>query len=209
MNLCLEELQQRQLIAQNILIGSDDFPTGRWRDREIIKQWIDVQLPPQLESGRYTVQLCQTTNRPSLSLGQIEVQGRSRQFELPDDLQFRMETTFGEKVRLEGLNINLLDEKTVELTLYWQSLDVIEDSYKVFVHLLNQDGQIIAQSDQLPAAGAAPTTGWLPNEVIVDKHTITLPLKPDQIAIGLYHASSGQRVPTADNSDEVLIPLKF
>ncbi|NJN93145.1 MAG: hypothetical protein HC875_03155 [Anaerolineales bacterium] len=60
------------------------------------------------------------------------------------------------------------------LTLYWQSVTEMKTAYTVFVQLLNGAGQVVAQVDAQPLAGAAPTT-WLPGEILTDPYTLTLP----------------------------------
>jgi hypothetical protein len=44
-------------------------------------------------------------------------------------------------------------------------------------------GEPLAQHDGVPAGGARPTTGWLPGEVVVDRHALAL---PEYLAPGPY-----------------------
>ncbi|MCB0177814.1 MAG: hypothetical protein KDI62_06275, partial [Anaerolineae bacterium] len=83
----------------------------------------------------------------------------------------------------------------------------IETNYTVFVQLLNDAGQVVAQVDQQPLAGAAPTTTWLPGEVLTD--TYTLPLSSDlpagsyRLIAGFYNAATGERLPVDSGGDFV------
>ena len=59
---------------------------------------------------------------------------------------------------------------------------------------LDAGGKLVAQVDQQPQQGKAPTSTWLAGEEIVD--TVTLPELPDgwrQIIVGLYD-ETGQRL---------------
>jgi hypothetical protein len=86
----------------------------------------------------------------------------------------------------------------VEVTLYWQARLEMETSYKVFVHLYDAEGKILAQQDRVPGLGARPTTTWQPGEVLADRHS--LPVSSDsvpgsyQLAVGLYDPQTGSRL---------------
>ena len=83
-------------------------------------------------------------------------------------------------------------------------------SYRVFVHLVDESGQIIAQSDGEPANWTRPTTGWAAGEYILDAHTLTLPdgMTNGRLAlrVGLYDPQTNQRLLT-DTADFALIQL--
>ena len=73
----------------------------------------------------------------------------------------------------------------------------MKTDYTVFVQLLNSAGQVVAQVDAPPLAGTAPTTTWLPGEILTDPYTLTLPadLSPGdyRLITGLYNAATGER----------------
>jgi hypothetical protein len=88
----------------------------------------------------------------------------------------------------------------------------MKTSYTVFVQLLNSAGQVVAQVDAQPLAGAAPTTTWLPGEILTDPYTLTLPpeLPPGdyRLITGLYNAANGERLSVATGGNFVeLSPL--
>lgn len=93
--------------------------------------------------------------------------------------------------------------------LVWRAEAETAVSYRVFLHLLGPDGQIVAQSDGEPAHWQRPTTGWLPGEIIVDERDLSLPDIPPigyyQLVTGLYDPSSGRRLTSADGADRILI----
>jgi hypothetical protein len=81
-------------------------------------------------------------------------------------------------------------------------------SYTVFIHLLDERGEMVAQGDQLPGGGGFPTIGWLPGEVIADHYTIPLqkeaPVGDYRIELGMYDVSTGQRLPVFDETGQRL-----
>ena len=114
-----------------------------------------------------------------------------------------IDSTFGDGIRLMGFDIS--HNSFIELTLYWQSLQPVSDSYDVFVHLLDENGQIVAQLDQKPIGGLAATDVWLPGDIIRDPLQLLLP--PDlasgdyELRIGVYLRESGKRLPVSGGKD--------
>ncbi len=97
------------------------------------------------------------------------------------------------------------------LVFVWRAESTFPSSYRVFVHLVDEAGQIITQSDGEPASWTRPTTGWVPGEYILDAHTLRLPEDmPDGelvLRVGFYDPATGQRLQTAA-SDYVEIPWR-
>ncbi|MCC6189481.1 MAG: glycosyltransferase family 39 protein, partial [Anaerolineales bacterium] len=84
------------------------------------------------------------------------------------------------------------------LTLQWQTDAPLAVDYTVFTHVLDADGQVLAQSDSQPVSGTRPTSGWAPGETISDRYALLLPTDapPGQYLVqaGLYDWSTGQRL---------------
>jgi len=63
------------------------------------------------------------------------------------------------------------------------------------------------QQDSVPGQGAYPTTGWAVGEVVTDRYTVTLqadaPPGDYIIEIGLYNATTGERLPVLDDAGNV------
>ena len=70
--------------------------------------------------------------------------------------------------------------------------------------MLNAEQVLVAQSDSVPAVGQRPTTGWLPDEIIVDAHRLSLPedlpVGHYVLIAGLYNPLTGQRLATLDEA---------
>lgn len=91
--------------------------------------------------------------------------------------------------------------------LVWQTADFVPESYRVFIHLLDADGNIVAQADGVPAAWSRPTTGWRPGEFVVDPHLIALPdgVEIENVRVGLYAADSGGRLRLETGEDSFIL----
>ncbi len=91
--------------------------------------------------------------------------------------------------------------------LQWQGLAPIGQDYHVFIHLVADDGQIVAQADGQPVLWLRPTSTWTAGETIIDRHGLWIPAQvrpgPYQLSLGLYTPASGQRLSRSDGEDAV------
>ncbi len=93
-----------------------------------------------------------------------------------------LDVAFGEQIKLTAVRF---DAETV--TVWWQALDEITADYTVFLHHVDDDGQLLAQADRPPTNGRFPTTSWRTGEVVKDTHPFAVP-SGSRLAIGLYTA---------------------
>jgi hypothetical protein len=88
------------------------------------------------------------------------------------------------------------EDGSLSLVLYWRCLERVESDYTVFVHLLDAEGNIVAQGDSPPVQGHYPTTIWAVGEIVRDEHPLVGP--PEAIvhgvrfAVGWYSAQEGR-----------------
>jgi hypothetical protein len=97
---------------------------------------------------------------------------------------------------------------TLTLTLTWQAMQPIAEDYTVFVHVLTSGDEKAAQRDSYPCDGECPTRSWLPGEIIVDRHELTLapeaPPGPYRLAVGLYLLHTGERAAVVGRDDQMV-----
>lgn len=189
------------------------FPVTAWLPRQIYRGHYALRLPAALATADYrlTVQMIDPAT--------AEVIGEEMLFALPVTartpvpaapmLEHRLERDFGQFVRLRSFSVNLRPaDKLLAVALQWQVLQEIPAVYKVFLHLTNANGDIVAQLDTLPTGEKVLTTGWIPGEIIADEFLLNLPvnLPPGQYRLlaGLYNQQSGQRLFTGQNDHIVL-----
>jgi len=117
---------------------------------------------------------------------------------------------FDHTIALTGYD---LAPDAASLTLYWESLNPVNENYVVFIHLLDSKGRIVAQADSPPTNNAYPTRWWSPGEVIADHHPLSKHSHTATLRLGLYNLTSGQRLPIMestlpgqDNSVEITLP---
>ncbi|MCB0006617.1 MAG: hypothetical protein KDE04_09180, partial [Anaerolineales bacterium] len=116
---------------------------------------------------------------------------------------------FGEQIRLTAAGVPAAPLRAgdiLPIQLTWSATTPITERYKIFLHLVGPDGQIVAQRDSEPGGGLALTDGWEPGAAVVDNHGIYLPLElpPGQytLRLGLYALTDpNRRLPLSDGAD--------
>lgn len=94
------------------------------------------------------------------------------------------------------LSVTLDGRRLLEMTLLWATDGTARGDYKVFVHLVDDQGQIAAQVDTRPAGGLLPPGNWLAG-FFYDRMEIdvtALPAGTYTVLAGLYDPVSGERL---------------
>lgn len=205
----LVAIQLQDAFGKTWLDASDAIARGiygssRWRGNELIRDPRVFTVPGGVPDGNYSLTVAlidpSTKNRVgnAVALTQVQVKGRPHYFGAPTSIQ-RSEARVGEFAKLFGYDL-VRSGRNLQVVLYWQALGRGQIAYKVFVHVVDANGKIIAQKDQAPGAGEFPTTSWVKGEYLVDAYEIALPNDASeyQIRIGMYDPGSGARLPVFD-----------
>ena len=185
--------------------ASDDL----WPRGYFLRAQQSLRLPASLGSGSYQFFVA------DIPLGELAIEAPERVFVQPAvetslNTPFLNPDTNQPLATLIGLTVSNLQSPNLLISLLWRANAETPTSYRVFIHLVDQDGQIIAQADGEPANWSRPTSGWAPGEYISDSHTLPLPtdLPPNlTLRIGLYNPATGQRLATPSGGDFVVVPL--
>ncbi len=101
----------------------------------------------------------------------------------------------------------------LQTTLIWSTLEGTSRSYTAFVHLLDENGFLVAQHDGIPVDGTRPTTTWQAGEQLLDVHDLVVPdgvQGNGRLVIGLYDSETLQRQDLALNQDALqLLEIRF
>ncbi len=183
------------LLAEEIILSDNHLPAGKpGQTYHIRPEW---RIPADLAPGSYplAIQFVDANGNSiwaeSIVLGQIEVEDRQRLFELNSDLD-PLKVRMGLITTLQQATATLEGDQVLVMVT-WQAVLPDGQNYTTFVHLVDAAGNIVAQVDRPPVE---PTELWLPDQVVSDR--FRLPTPGDgryTIAIGLYQAGSGDRLP--------------
>lgn len=196
---------------------ANGFPPPEWQPGDVVIGRYDIQVPLGAPPGRYIVDIGlydratqevfaamdDKGRRVNLNLGAVKV--ASPPLAVPTPSQW-LSRQLGHEVRLIGFDLERRAE-ALTLTLYWEAMKQLRRDYTVFVHLLDAEGRLLAQSDAMPAEGSFPTSFWEPDEVVIDSHRVPLAgLEGGRhLVVGMYLLASGERLRAPDGADSIFL----
>ena len=115
-------------------------------------------------------------------------------------------TLLGDFAGLSSSRLALLPQTdgstTLSVTLQLAALKSTSIDAKIFMHVMDASGAVIAQSDHQPDAGWFPTNYWQKGDVIEDHFEISLPagtqVKDLKFGFGMYDGQTSQRLAAID-----------
>jgi hypothetical protein len=132
----------------------------------------------------------------------VEVYGEIPEPPLANGVAFTPAVRFGDHVRLakSALSDDVASPgETLTIVHYWQSDGEATRDYKVFNHLLGEDGTPVAQRDDFPLDGIRPLYTWTAGEQMEDVYTIKIPadVAPGayRLGVGFYDPETFTRLP--------------
>ena len=120
---------------------------------------------------------------------------------------------FGGEMRLLGFQLgdsSVVPGQNLHLKLYWQAQIAMDRNWSIFVHVVDEQGVIVAQRDRYPGNGLLATTLLEPGQTIADDYVIPIPDVTvggggAHIEVGVYDLTDGTRLPLASGADAVSI----
>ena len=191
------------------------WPTSLWTSGQ---RWLgkhELRVPGSLASGAYALHL--SSGDCDLGRLELEVEAPERTWELPVAFT-AVDEVLGDQIRLAGYqglpdataaaSGSVAPGETLDLVLGWEALREITTAYRIFVHVVDDQGHILGQNDGEPTGWTRPTTGWAVGEVVIDPRSLQIPETvvpgPVEIRVGVY-APDGQRLLLADGADSILL----
>jgi hypothetical protein len=219
--------------------GGGNYPVTAWVPGQIIADQYRFRLPAndaltqawqllvafyETESGdRLPVRLHGQDVGKSLVLTTLRVPGLSP--ECPAEAALDKPVQFGSgepaMISLTGATAKffVMGDPKIEVSLCWKDLAPVPLDYTVFVHLYDEQGELVTTGDGPPMNGAFPTSLWQPGDEIVDVHRRPgLFASPPgnyynyRIGVGLYDPVSGERLQAVQAGQPVpdnVVVIKF
>ncbi|MBN1201821.1 MAG: glycosyltransferase family 39 protein [Anaerolineae bacterium] len=175
--------------------------------------WHAFVIPPDV-SGPVTLTV-ESDNTEPVELATYTIRKTDRLL-APPPVDVPVGATFRGMGTLEGFSVDpvtVSPDGTLDLTLVWRAESTPSQSYRVFTHLLDADGRVIAQHDGYPADETRLTTGWVPGEYIVDRHVLAFQYDdytgPARLEVGFYNPETSVRVRLLDGADHLILPIEI
>jgi hypothetical protein len=196
-------------------LGSTSDPVSAWRPGQTVTTTHRINLPGDA-LGVYSVQASLLRSNDATTYLFLTADGTPVEtLTLPFVIRPEQTITtalppaaslaeFGEGVYLLDSNIRPPAQpgQPFEISADWTTAAPLDANYTIFAHLVDADGQIIAQQDQQPLGGRYPTSVWVPGEVVSDTISIAVPPagkgKTVCVRLGLYDLRSLARLPRSD-----------
>ncbi len=120
---------------------------------------------------------------------------------VPAPIGHTLKVPVGDRIRFLGYDLYEapVPGRPFTLFLYWQALGELERDYTIFVHMLDQGGELLAQWDAPPLDGLYPTSRWVVGDVFTHRAVMMIP--PDappgkyDLVVGMYTYPDLNRLP--------------
>jgi hypothetical protein len=185
------------------------YRTRLWRADEWVPTRFRLDIPPDLPTGPYTViaglyrvlanepvsvvDEAGNVVAPHVALSGFKVALPPADITQPPPDQ---PIIFGETITLAGFDAALEGDVLV-LRVEWQAAARPVADHTLFVHVVDEAGEIAAQLDTQPRGGAYPTGVWDAGEVVPDEYAIPLdglPAGEYRVYLGWYTLPGGERL---------------
>ena len=222
-----------QTPEQRPLVEPYWYPTSRWQPGEVVvTEMLPWDIGPEFRLavavlgpdgnrqdakslGMADHPVCAMDGGTWLRMAAHEwVDGEVRLVDEAAALRYPLAAEFGGSIALEGYDLEPgrpAPGGDLAVWLDWSSLDrSLDREYTVFVHLLDEAGERVAQGDGVPGyLGALPTTLWEPGVPVLDRHVVSLPadlaVGQYSLLIGWYDPQSGERLLLSSGEDAVAL----
>jgi hypothetical protein len=212
----------------NLYPGRGNFATSLWEVGNAFSETYWIPVAPDVSApvmGRIKVALFtddstqehlpvlnpqgQVANRSAV-FGRIKIVPRERpEHSIENQVHYELDG----KVALIGYELTspVDREAALGLKLYWQALSDLDEDYTVFVHWLDEGGQILTQQDNQPRNGTYPTGLWEEGEIVEDLYHLTVPTEvsvdqqPVIITLGMYCLETMERLAVSDENGQHLV----
>jgi hypothetical protein len=121
--------------------------------------------------------------------------------------QLPASVSFGGELRFLGYTLDASCQGgyplPCQVVTYWEVLQPSGEPRRIFLHALDEQGELLATGDDL----GAPAEFWQPGDLLLQRHEIN----PGEtgfaaLQLGLYHPETEQRQLTATGDDGLLLP---
>lgn len=192
--------QPRQAATFPLVSG---WPSGEWPANALAHGRYAFQVDTRLPGGPYALILTlidpdtqERVGEPAVISDTLEMNLPLRVF-TPPPMQVEVGATFGDELRLLGYDLKQTGDE-LSVTLHWQALRRMDESYKFFVHVYDvASGELVTQLDWVPVQWTYHTAWWEAEQVVSDEVFVDLSALPPgsyQLAIGAYNPDTGDRL---------------
>lgn len=198
------------------------YPSLLWEPGETVTQLFRLPIPSDLPPGAYRLVVGTKLSffaakvRPvtlddgtpygnPVTVAWIKVPQPERPMN-PDGAE-NFDATLANSIALRSAYVSILENGQVQLTLLWEALVNRPDfDATIFVHILDSDGELVAQQDQRPWGGQYPTQIWDEKELVQTNYVFDIQeqtLDSLSVLVGMYTYPDITRLPVMQDGKPV------
>lgn len=200
----IQDDESVRIVSQQVPLV-DRYPVQDWHSREVVTGHHLLFVPANLPAGDYEMGI-QLLDKNGERLDDIlllnhrmQVTEPERTFEQPAS-KVEANDVWDNGLVLIGYDIG----QDGQVSLVWQTNELQNDNLRLFVHIVEENDLIVAQSDGIPVDWTRPITSWIPEEYITTTHHFELPIGSYRVRIGWYDPISGDRI-LIENMDALVL----
>ena len=218
----LADTAQPQMISVRLL-GADGQDIGQamadfgWHAGEVVSATVDIPVAEGARAARAVLDVALVGED---GRNQTATSATGRVLDVPVSLEivkitpsellsptpeFKTAAIFGDQLALIGYDVDKNNDG-LAIILYWLVREKMPADYTTFIHILDEEGQIVAQNDSQPTGGVYPTSIWDKGEIVADRKEMDLPEETiDQelrVVTGIYLLETLERLPVWDTSGQ-------
>lgn len=192
---------------QTVIAGLHSWPlhgafrVSAWPPNEIMPISYQLEIPADLGVGSYTliVGVFDLIEHQSLLTSDGAPQQSVTTFKIappppPQSPTTTSEAIFGDTFQFIGYTLNTTPDG-LQADLTWQAVVSPAVDYTTFIHLVDENGELVAQYDAQPLGGAYPTRIWDVAEVVFDGRFIPAPPGHYTVYVGWYNSETFEPLP--------------
>jgi hypothetical protein len=194
--------------------GRGNYPPTLWqpgvvyRDRYLLTLATNTEAPTvgALHAGLRSVgggSLSSRVDQHPIDLVLLDLVPIHTSEPVSDEVTHKVGARLGEAITLVGYDLpaeHVRPGDKVSVTLVWRAEGEPRSDYTAFLHLMDEHGTLVSQSDHPPIDGAYPTSFWAPKQVVRDAHILTIDpsASPGRhlLVAGMYHSQTRDRLPS-------------
>ena len=194
------------------------YPTIAWRKGEMVSQSFTLFIDQPLRPGAYRL----VAGSWYINSGKLPAESFVGQatgsiasiawLKVPQEQELTVpanavpiDTVFAEEFQLQFVSAEHADENGLLINLYWKALASRPPiDATVFVHAVDENGSMVAQSDKRPHDGRYPTFIWDEGELVATSHRLELPhVEGIQLIAGMYTQPDYVRLPARSGGERL------
>jgi len=203
------------------------YPTIYWQEGERVPDEHRFQVAADAPPGRYFLEVGIYSPQSEDRLAVLDDGGEAIDDRIvldyievgkeePGRPQHSAEADFGGEIMLVGYDFDGQEKRlsvepgqAIPVTLYWRALGSMDRDYTIFLHLLDEAGEIWGQKDSQPLGGFYPTSFWDGGESVEDRYELTVdpnaPAGDYTLVVGLYFLPTGERLHLPNEERDMVI----